>query len=126
MSSGPVTSSNLSVAWTANGIDECLVNGVLRGRKAFDPAGASAVSRRQMWRLAQQITERLSSSSSMPPVDSGSVELLRKVFGHIDYEGVKGVSLLAAREFVKEDVKSHALHGWAKNENDRLWGLDTI
>ncbi|CAK7226717.1 hypothetical protein SBRCBS47491_006324 [Sporothrix bragantina] len=125
MSSAPNTSSNLSVVWTLNGINECLVNGVLRGRKAFDPTGASAVSRRQLWKLAQQVTDELQ-SKSQPAVDSESLKALQEVFGHIDYDSVKGAPLLAARESVKEDAKSHALHGWVKNENDGSWGLDTI
>ncbi|EPE04649.1 trna-specific adenosine deaminase [Ophiostoma piceae UAMH 11346] len=110
-------SSNLSVAWTQNGINECLVNGVMRGRKAFDPAGASMVSRRQMWRLARQVASE---------VEVEGDEELKKVFNSETYARLKRSSLFAARERVKEDVKMLALRGWLANEGDEDWGLDTL
>lgn len=125
LSSPSLSSSNLSVAWTLNGTNECLVNGVLRGRKASDQAGASAVSRRQMWSLTQQVTEGLLQSSLVLVRQKSGLELVQQALKHSNYASVKGSSLLAARELVKQDVKSSALHGWVKNDNDRDWGLDT-
>ncbi|KAL1907521.1 hypothetical protein Sste5344_006712 [Sporothrix stenoceras] len=130
MASSKHASSNLSVAWTLNGINECLVNGVLRGRKAFDPTGASVVSRRQMWKLAQQVATRLTGDSvtkdSEDETKRPEAATLQKLFNDTTYDAVKATPLLAAREAVKEDVKCVALRGWTKNENDGEWGLDTI
>lgn len=121
LSSSPTTSSNMAVAWTVNGLNECLVNGVLRGRKAFDPAGASGVSRCQMWTLAQQVTEGLVRNNLG---ESVLCESLEQVFKASNYGDVKRASLLSAREFVKVDVKRLALQGWTRNENDRDWALN--
>lgn len=134
MASSKHASSNLSVAWTLNGINECLVNGVLRGRKAFDPTGASAVSRRQMWKLAQQVATRLTPGNSdtkdndekEEETKRPEAETLQELFNDTTYNAIKATSLLAARAAVKEDVKTLALRGWTKNENDGDWGLDTI
>lgn len=125
MSTSKNASSNLSVTWTLSGVNECLVNGVLRGRKAFDPTGASAVSRRQMWKLAHQVAARVTGGNEGPE-GTKRPETLQKLFDEITYDGVKATPLLAAREAVKEDVKTFALRGWTKNENDGNWGLDTI
>ena len=110
-------SSNLSVAWTQNGINECLVNGVMRGRKAFDPAGASVVSRRQMWRLARQVAFE---------VEVEGEEELKEAFNSKTYALLKSSSLFAARKRVKEDVQTLALRGWIANGGDEDWGLDTL
>lgn len=115
----------MSIAWTLNGISECLVGGVLRGRKAFNPAGASAVSRRQMWKLAQEVTDEALRGCSEEG-SKKSIEQLQNLFRATTYTGVKTGGLLAARERVKEDVKASALRGWTRNESDRDWGLDTL
>ncbi|KJR82668.1 tRNA-specific adenosine deaminase 1 [Sporothrix schenckii 1099-18] len=120
-------SSNLAVAWTLNGINECLVNGVLRGRKEFDPIGASAVSRRQMWKLAQQVaTMVMDNAQGSDDTKRPEEKTLQRLFDCKTYNALKASPLLAARRAVKDDVKNLALMGWTPNENDGNWGLNTI
>ncbi|KIH94656.1 tRNA-specific adenosine deaminase [Sporothrix brasiliensis 5110] len=120
-------SSNLAVAWTLNGINECLVNGVLRGRKEFDPTGASAVSRRQMWKLAQQVaTMVMDNAQGSDDTKRPEEKTLQRLFDCKTYSALKASPSLAARRAVKDDVKNLALMGWTPNENDGNWGLDTI
>ncbi|OAA62424.1 Adenosine deaminase/editase [Niveomyces insectorum RCEF 264] len=136
----PHASSNVSVVWTRHGVNECLVGGVLRGRRAFDPAGASAVSRRQLWLLAREVADGLVMSQEAGKDggddDDGSaaggqtgnhrrqqLQLVRDVLHAETYDAVKRCALLAARERAKADVKRLALRGWTSNEGDGSWGL---
>ncbi len=128
--SPPSASSNMSVVWTARGVNECLVGGVLRGRKAFDPAGASAVSRRRMWELARTLADGvLRSCGEKGAGASGQRQLseqLQRLFQAKTYAGLKADELLTPRRSVKENVKALALQGWASNEGDDDWGLDVV
>jgi tRNA-specific adenosine deaminase 1 len=104
--------SNLSAMWTPSNREEILINGVLQGRKQFDPRGASCVSRMRMWedvvRLATLVGDgRLGADSKEDT-----------------YGKVKQSELLRARDGVKSDVRDSALKGWKKNSGDEEWSLD--
>lgn len=97
--------SNLATAWTANGLAENIVGGVLQGRKQTDPKGGSAVSRRSMWTLARAIAGMV-------------VDINEIIPGHVTYEGLKDAEMLAERRAVKQDVRVGALKGWVRNTGD--------
>ncbi|KAF3802137.1 tRNA-specific adenosine deaminase 1 [Colletotrichum gloeosporioides] len=103
-----IAASNLAAAWTAGGLDEGTMGGVLQGRKAFDARGASAVSRRRMWEEVAAIAGELG--------DDG--EGLRRVLAGVTYAHVKGSELLAARREVKMEARREALAGWIANVGD--------
>nr|OQO16730.1 hypothetical protein B0A51_15257 [Rachicladosporium sp. CCFEE 5018] len=102
--------SNLSALWTPRR-SEVLINGVLQGRKQFDPKGASCVSRREMWTLAREVAEASGAN--------GVHEALREA----TYGGAKR-AMRDEREGVKEEVKREALKGWRMNVGDEDWSLD--
>ena len=108
--SAPVP-SNLSALYTPN-TQEVLINGVLQGRKQFDPKGASCVSRRSLWKNVLQVAK----CAEMPAL----VQVLRgKSFAE-----VKRGPELEGREMVKREVREIALEGWTRNEGDEEWSLD--
>lgn len=128
--SSPPVSSNLSVVWTCQGVNECLVGGVLRGRKAFDLAGASSVSRRIMWNLADKIADALIARESRESQESAAItprqtRSARQLIHATTYDGVKSSTFLASRSRVKQEVKDVALQGWIPNVGDGNWTLDT-
>lgn len=104
--------SNLATAWTPNGLAENVIGGVLQGRKQTDPKGASAVSRRNMWTLAQEVA-RLSAIGDI----AGSV------LGHGSYAELKEAEMLAARRHVKQEIRANSLKGWVRNVGDDIFGL---
>ncbi|KAK4125321.1 hypothetical protein N657DRAFT_570234 [Parathielavia appendiculata] len=107
-----VATSNLAVAWTADGeVDEGLIGGVLQGRKAFDLRGASLTSRRRMWAAAMEVAGLLDN------------EGIAKQLGKGTYDGLKEGELLAARRRIKEDVRAEALKGWLRNCGDGEFSL---
>lgn len=97
--------SNLSVIWTPH-FTQTLIGGVLQGRKASDPRGASLISRRLSWKAAAQVAALV------------GVPALVDALGKERYRDVKASKILAARRRVKGDVR-RALKGWVGNE-----GLD--
>lgn len=97
--------SNLATAWTANGLADNVVGGVLQGRKQTDPKGGSAVSRRNMWALARDIATLVAGTNEIIPEQ-------------VMYKGLKGSEMLAARRKVKQDVRADALKGWVRNAGD--------
>lgn len=96
--------SHLSIAWTANGLGENIVGGVLQGRKPTDPRGGSRLSRKAMWHLAGDIVSSL-----------GSPDI---VSGRGSYKQLKDGQRLAGRRVVKQDVTAQALKGWVRNGGD--------
>ncbi|OQO00800.1 hypothetical protein B0A48_13487 [Cryoendolithus antarcticus] len=102
--------SNLSALWTPRK-SEVLINGVLQGRKQFDPKGASCVSRREMWKLAHEVAEAC-----------GARELC-EVLHENTYGGAKR-AMRGEREGVKDEVRRKALQGWRSNEGDEDWSLN--
>ncbi|KAK2026477.1 adenosine-deaminase domain-containing protein [Colletotrichum zoysiae] len=103
-----VAASNLAAAWTASGVDEGTMGGVLQGRKAFDAKGASAVSRRRMWELAAALAGSLGPDG----------EALRRAVEVDTYAQVKGGELLADRREVKGSARKEGLAGWVVNVGD--------
>ena len=95
-SKSAIKSCNISAAWTANGLQETLINGVLQGRKQTDLKGASALSKSKMWELFQDING----------ITRGNVPI------GFPYDGVKRLDVLAVRRQVKEETKRAALKGW--------------
>lgn len=102
--------SNLATAWTANGLMENIIGGVMQGRKQTDPRGGSAVCRRKMWSLAREIAE-LAGIHNVVPEDG-------------TYKKFKESKVLAERRRVKEDLRTAALKGWVRNLGDEGFGLD--
>lgn len=96
--------SHLSIAWTANGLGENVVGGVLQGRKPTDPRGGSRLSRKAMWHLADDIASTL-----------GSPDI---VSGRVSYKQLKEGQRLVGRRVVKQDVTALALKGWVRNAGD--------
>lgn len=107
---GEAGGSNLSALWTPKK-QEILVNGVLQGRKQFDPRGASCVSRRGLWKLALGVAAMVGT-----PAVVGS---LKKA----TYETVKDAAADGRKE-AKTMAWEHGLNGWKRNERDGAWTLD--
>ncbi|KAM7205358.1 Adenosine deaminase/editase [Rhypophila sp. PSN 637] len=122
ITSGPkIVASNLAVAWTANGLNEGIIGGVLQGRKKLDLKGASAVSRRKTWRLAAQVAEGLAALSGARSDGGEEADLLVKsLLSNQDatYDEIKEYPLLKGRKAVKEEARREALKGWVKNIGD--------
>ena len=91
-------SCNISTVWTANNLQETLINGVLQGRKQTEPKGASALSKRKMWTLFQDVNRIVGGGTNVPT--------------DLPYERVKEGDALAVRRRVKEETKRVALKGW--------------
>ncbi|KAK6429841.1 hypothetical protein LTR95_014013 [Oleoguttula sp. CCFEE 5521] len=104
--------SNLSALWTPRK-SEVLINGVLQGRKQFDPKGASCVSRREMWKLAREVAE------------ASCVRETREALREATYAGVKR-AMRGERAKTKDEVKKTALKGWRTNGRDEDWGLEDV
>lgn len=95
--------SNISASWTANGLEEMLIGGVLQGRKQFDVRGASRMCKRRMWKLAMDTAMLV------------GIPAVQKVLSVRTYGDVKAGGLLQGRRKVKDDVRRLALQGWAAN-----------
>jgi tRNA-specific adenosine deaminase 1 len=111
--SSRTSASNLAVAWSAAGLDEGLVGGVLQGRKQFDGKGASLTSRKKMWALALDVAR----------LDGVGGEDVRRQLEAETYGDIKEGELLEGRKRVKEDVRSEALKGWVRNIGDESFIL---
>ncbi|KAF6827062.1 tRNA-specific adenosine deaminase [Colletotrichum plurivorum] len=107
---GKVAASNLAAVWTASGVEEGSMGGVLQGRRAFDPRGASAMARRRMWEVAVAVAEDFGDEALLDALRAGT------------YAEVKQGPMLAARRAVKEDARE-ALAGWVANVGDDGFGL---
>ena len=103
--SSPVKSSNISAFWTPR-LQGTLVNGVKIGRKQFDAAAKSDLSRREICVKVLDVMERMEGSAV-------------EVECHLaSYNGLKQSPLLLDRRRVKEDVQARALKGWHPNDED--------
>lgn len=107
---GEAGGSNLSALWTPRR-QEVLVNGVLQGRKQFDPRGASCVSRRGMWKLALNVAL------------TAGIPTLGSFLQRGTYEQAKDTKSDGRKE-AKQAACDRALKGWKRNERDEAWGLD--
>lgn len=99
--------SDLSALWTPHR-QEILINGVLQGRKQFDPRGASCVSRSAMWGLAKRVAAEVGEGSG--GLDVETYEMATRSFS-------------GAREAAKQEAREKALKGWRRNTGDEEWGL---
>lgn len=109
--------SALSTAWSANGLAENIIGGVLQGRKQTDPRGGSQVSRAKMWELARAVVEMAQAGTDAAGVaipSSGTT-----------YRQWKEGPALHSRRRVKERVIRDALKGWVKNIGDDKFHLHT-
>lgn len=106
--------SNLSTLYTASGRQEVLINGVLQGRKQFDPKGASCASRRGMWEGVREVAGMVGMSGMSGSSVGGEVR---------SYAEVKGDARLRDRDRVKREVREEALEGWKRNLGDEEWTL---
>ena len=96
---------------------EVLINGVLQGRKQFDPEGrgASSVSRRRMWETVQDIHATMKGSCYG---ESGAEAGTR-----MTYEQMRAGSETGDRAEVKRFVRATVLKGWKRNEGDESWAM---
>lgn len=97
--------SNLTAVYTPK-FQETLINGVLQGRKQFDPRGASRLARRSMWGAVLDVVRLLSLPALVQAVEKRR------------YAEVKEDDLLRERNAVKQQVRRRALEGWVRNQVD--------
>ncbi|TFB03464.1 hypothetical protein CCMA1212_004703 [Trichoderma ghanense] len=127
-----ISASNLAATWSASGFEESILGGVLQGRKQFDVRGASKSSRRQMWIMAKQLSEGLSTPTSIFGTtedaevvsEAGNHRALQEhVSSASSYQDIKDGPLLAERRHVKAQARQLALKGWMRNEGDSGFGI---
>lgn len=102
--------SNRSCVFTIQGT-EVLVNGVLEGRKLYDPRGASMLSRRKMWKSTLGVAAAL------------GLPALSYLSAKYSYDELKRNLDVLGRGEVKSDVRRLALKGWERNGGDDGWSL---
>jgi len=90
---------------------ECLINGVLQGRKQTDPKGGSALSRRAILQSVVELMQTI-----------GEQDRAKHV-GRSTYAHIKGSQSLALRASIKQKVRENALKGWERNSKDENWSL---
>lgn len=108
-----IIASNLSAAWNCHGLDETLISGILQGRRATDPRGASLVSRWKMWALALQLAALLGATCTT----------IRHTLEAETYGESKRGELLKPRREAKEDARRDALKGWVSSIEDTCFGI---
>lgn len=99
--------SNISAVYTPR-LQESLINGVLHGRKQFDPRGGSALCNARLWKLYSQAANAIGLPS------------LQEILRLRSYQQIKLSEQLRSRLEVKEEVKNKALRGWVPNDGDHL------
>lgn len=102
--------SALSTAWSANGLAENIIGGVLQGRKQTDARGASQVSREKMWHLAGTVAELVASS--------GNGDNAVAVPTAMTYRALKESEAMQSRRRIKGRAIKDALTGWVRNIGD--------
>ena len=102
--------SNLSALYTPRR-QEILVNGVLQGRKQYDPRGASSVSRRGMWKLALEVAVMVGTSAIVKTFQQPTYAMAKEDANH-------------ARQEAKQLAWDKALMGWKRNERDDAWSVE--
>jgi tRNA-specific adenosine deaminase 1 len=127
--SASLVPSNIAAAWTASGIEETVIGGVLQGRKVGDVRGASKLSRRRMWELARNLAQELATElASGLDVKATLQEKwgqeLRETLDGACYGDIKSAVLLEERHVAKAVLRERALVGWVRNVGDEGWGLD--
>lgn len=109
--------SNIAAGWIPfsslpSGL-ETIIAGVKQGRRAGDIRGASRVCKREMWKLARNISEL---------VQDPAIELKLKV---LTYGGFKE-SGPQYRKRVKQVVRESGLRGWIRNIGDESFSLEDL
>lgn len=99
--------SNISAVYTPR-LQESLINGVLQGRKQFDPRGGSALCNARLWKLYYQVANEIGLPS------------LQRMLRLQSYQQLKLSEQLRSRLEVKEEVRNKALRGWVSNDGDHL------
>lgn len=99
--------SNICAIWTPHQ-QQTLVNGVLAGRKQFDPRGASFLCRRE---VLQSLIEVAGNQAGGYLADLLPIKF---------YSDLKTSWRLEQRRAVKNEVTSIALKGWLKNDEDKF------
>lgn len=99
--------SNISAVYTPR-LQESLINGVLQGRKQFDPRGGSALCNARLWKLYSQAANAIGLPS------------LQEILRLKSYQQIKLSEQLRSRLEVKDEVKNKALQGWVPNDGDHL------
>lgn len=107
-----IAASNAAAAWSASGLDESIIGGVIQGRKPFDTRGASRMSRRRMWVLTKELAAKLNDT-----------DVQHQLSAHT-YRDVKTGPLLVERRQMKVNAHEVALKGWVKNEGDSDFSID--
>jgi tRNA-specific adenosine deaminase 1 len=102
--------SNLSALYTPRR-QEILVNGVLQGRKQYDPRGASSASRRGLWRLALEVAVMVGTPAIVKALNQPTYAMAKENANH-------------AREEAKQMAWDKALMGWKRNERDDAWSVE--
>jgi tRNA-specific adenosine deaminase 1 len=110
--SDKIAPSNLAAAWSASGVEETILGGVIQGRKPFDAKGASKMSRRLMWVAAREASGVLDGRAD-----------IKRLLGSTTYQEVKDGDLLADRRLVKQHVRQTALVGWIPNQGDSSFSI---
>lgn len=114
--------SNISTIYTPN-TSEVLINGVLQGRRQFDPKGASCISRRKIWSSVLEAAQNARDATQQIGEDKAGAQAQHLVDelttgSHADVKNTSRV-----RQEVKQHVQSAALKGWTKNDGDDDWQL---
>jgi tRNA-specific adenosine deaminase 1 len=104
--------SNLSALYTPRR-QEILVNGVLQGRKQYDPRGASSASRRGLWRLALEVAVMVGTPAIVKTLNQPTYAMAKECANH-------------EREAAKQIAWDKALMGWKRNERDDAWSVGEI
>lgn len=99
--------SNISAVFTPR-LQESLINGVLQGRKQFNPRGGSALCNARLWKLYSQAANAIGLPS------------LQEILRLKSYQQLKLSEQLRSRLEVKEEVRLKALRGWVPNDGDHL------
>lgn len=105
-----VTPSNLATI-SFGSTQETQINGVLRGRKQYDPSGASTVSRRRLWVAAFNLALSCGAPAAIQALEKSS------------YAAMKSSSIFDTRKRVKEEARRASLRGWQTNVGDDGWSL---
>lgn len=104
--------SNLSALYTPRR-QEVLVNGVLQGRKQYDPRGASSASRRGLWRLALDVAVMIGTPAIISTLKQPTYAMAKENANH-------------PREEAKQIAWDKALMGWKRNERDDAWSVEEV
>ena len=114
-----VGSDITTLAIPTHGIQQTLTKGRLRGRREGDPLGGSAVCRREIWKIVQEIVRKNTASQAIrQAADGGPTKT---------YQGLKQSAAVACRAEGKSWVTSdgNGLEGWGDSANEDVkWSLE--